>query len=863
MTDFGVSRLPGEAVLLGGSRPWQAPECSRGAYFKIEEAKRTDIYSFGMLVWRTFLDGDPFKLLGEFQGSTSKIRRENRNQAVADLKENDQLVQHVCKSLALSDRFTRVQLEMLCEVVEATLAREPAHRELDVTRLIRLLSKNQWYEARHPVAPARIPLDIDAHFLDLEKWWHEFARVSPVVHSLIVTGLLESIHESPDEHFHIIEDHKVSASYQLALCYANGIGVSFSPKSCMEWLSFAANNGSVKASQVQNKIAEALEITPTNFSNPWTSSHETIGIDTPFESISGDDAQSDVGMEVRSGGSQSASSVSDKEPSGISFLGAAEGRRYSELNSLLSAGIKPPISEDGVSPLHFASSWDITQAKDLIPQLIKAGADIDAIARRGPTVGGTPLMWSLHEDHVQHSKLLLQNGANPLVCLADGENALSLAARTHSTSHLRMFLTYVRAVEVQDRFSAILEGCLSGVSRFARLVRHGSHWKTSAVESLSILKDWDILYSGVEHFNEALMSALEHCVSNAYTRMNTDVQIAAIRTNKLDAILLGNLLRESVLHFNKELFIALLEYGVPVDGTFDQEKSLLHLCAKIPDHSVAAADFAPLLLARGGDLEARDVKGLTPWMDAILERKWDLADLLMKAGADPLAVDNESYNIMGLCIKAINVGSIKYLLKYCAKHALIQEQAFIVNPKLNISALQLAASLQLPRAHGMKLEVLGVFFNIFPSYGIKPEQRHHRSGGLYPDILPHATALDIAAVRGNVYAVKNLVKKGSHHEGDGEEAIRRARAALAKLDDDDNDAAMTMSPTSPPRRHDDGMKRKNLERCIFIIENWDSDVKGVRRVADDWTNMRTMDESNVPLSWEMVVFDYRSRKNVA
>ena len=68
--------------MLGGSRPWQAPEFSRTAYFKIEEAKRTDVYSFGMLLWRVFLDGDPFESLGDIEGKTPKEKRQSRNDAI-------------------------------------------------------------------------------------------------------------------------------------------------------------------------------------------------------------------------------------------------------------------------------------------------------------------------------------------------------------------------------------------------------------------------------------------------------------------------------------------------------------------------------------------------------------------------------------------------------------------------------------------------------------------------------------------------------------------------------------------------------------------------------------------------------------
>ena len=185
--------------MLGGSRPWQAPEFSRTAYFRIEDAKRTDVYSFGMLLWRVFLDGDPFKSLGNIEGKTPREKRQSRNEAIAALKDEDHLVQHVCASLALSQNFTRPQLEMLCEVIGMTLVKDPSHRELDMERIIRLLTPNNWYEARHPIPPKRLPIEVDAHLLDLEKWHSEFERVSPVVQTLMALGFQDCA-QGPSEH---------------------------------------------------------------------------------------------------------------------------------------------------------------------------------------------------------------------------------------------------------------------------------------------------------------------------------------------------------------------------------------------------------------------------------------------------------------------------------------------------------------------------------------------------------------------------------------------------------------------------------------------------------------------------------------
>lgn len=63
--DFGFSLVEGfesDTVWLGGTRPWQAPEVQHAV--PITEAKHSDTYSFGLLVWYLALDGrDPFKRL--------------------------------------------------------------------------------------------------------------------------------------------------------------------------------------------------------------------------------------------------------------------------------------------------------------------------------------------------------------------------------------------------------------------------------------------------------------------------------------------------------------------------------------------------------------------------------------------------------------------------------------------------------------------------------------------------------------------------------------------------------------------------------------------------------------------------------
>ena len=574
LTDFGVLRLPDGGLMLGGSRPWQAPECSRGAYFKIEEAKRTDIYSFGMLIWRVFLDGDPFKSLGEFDGKTDKERRHKRNDAVAALKEDDRLVQHVCSSLALSEMFSRPCLEMLCEVISITLVTDSSKRELDLGRIIRHLTPNNWYQARHPVAPARLPLEIDANLLDMEKWHLEFDKASPVVQKWVASGYADYAEGRSDDSEKNYREKRTAAAYQLGICYANGFGVDYQPDMCLKWLSFAAEGGSEKAQEALPKLSQAFNKSASTltFRDPWARTDDTTSeLDSSWASDFGDTSK---GNQVATG------------PPQWTYLNAAEGCRYDILEDLLSKQTqKPSTSEDGVSPLHFVSSWDIQKAEGLARRLVAAGADINARAKRGSTIGGTPLMWSVFGDHIAQSSVLLKLGADPMAVtdnFANGDDALTLAARLHQTAHLRLLMEHVPPTVIHGQLRRLIEAVAGGESRFTRMTRHGKRWTTAAIETLTFLQTWNSLFPDTENFEDLLVPALVGCLKSPYGRMNTDVQYALVRKVGVKPVQLEELLRDSVMTWNDSLFNALLEYDVPIACVSARKKSLLHLCAKIP-----------------------------------------------------------------------------------------------------------------------------------------------------------------------------------------------------------------------------------------------------------------------------------------
>ena len=607
LTDFGVSRLPSGELVLGGSRPWQAPECHRGAYLRIEDAKRTDIYSFGMLLWRVCLDGDPFKSLGEFEGETAAERRRERNQSITRKKDSDILVQHVCNSLALSDQFSRAQLDMLCEVISITLLKDPSRRELDMRRIIRLLTPDNWFQPRHVLPPARLPIDVHTNLLDLEKWHSEFEGISPVVQSFIVQGYrdyaLSPQHELQSDH----EEKRSAAAYQLAVCCANGFGGKFHPSECIKWLTFAAERGSQHAQDSLPRFFEAFPRASTPSRNPWSDdSNSTLSSSWGSDFISS-------GLKPLNKENPSSSTASSE-----TFLSAAENCNYFLIEKMLDEGIKPTaVSADGVSPLHFLSSWDLTKAEKIGGRLITAGADINAIAERGSTVGGTPLMWSVYGNHVKSSLILLKLGADSMVAERNGEDALVFAAKLHLADHLRLLLENTRPAHVRGHLHRLIEAAAGGESCFTRINRHGKDWQSAATDTLELLQGWNVLFTEATTFKELVMSAVHRGILSPYGRMNTDVQMEFLDYAKVGPSGLNEMLRESILSYNEDLLVALLDRGASVNSKWGG-KTLLHLCAKIPDHSLAATAFAPRLLTQGSALDSPDDNGITPCKPCLL-----------------------------------------------------------------------------------------------------------------------------------------------------------------------------------------------------------------------------------------------------
>lgn len=100
-------------------------------------------------------------------------------------------------------------------------------------------------------------------------------------------------------------------------------------------------------------------------------------------------------------------------------------------------------------------------------------------------------------------------------------------------------------------------------------------------------------------------------------------------------VYMGSPLHVAVARGSVEIVTLLIEAGANVDaeGVGSQRKAHpLHIAARVNGGAVAS-----LLLERGAKVDSRDQEGRTPLTIAASNGQTEIAELLLKAGADPLA----------------------------------------------------------------------------------------------------------------------------------------------------------------------------------------------------------------------------------
>jgi serine/threonine protein kinase len=155
LSDFGCSSilLEGFEILINipQSTPWYAPELKgRTQPFTISEAKKTDVFSLGLLaLWLFFgsdlvsnvdtqLDDDSMDLDADAEAYYK--RREEWAKLIEAKKENDELIQLALETLNQDILFPDHEKELWRAFFKKTLPSQPHSRACDASELLKILA---------------------------------------------------------------------------------------------------------------------------------------------------------------------------------------------------------------------------------------------------------------------------------------------------------------------------------------------------------------------------------------------------------------------------------------------------------------------------------------------------------------------------------------------------------------------------------------------------------------------------------------------------------------------------------------------------------------------------------------------------
>jgi serine/threonine protein kinase len=142
LTDLGYSAISVDDTFLPKTWPWVAPEWNKRR-FDVPRAKKTDIYSFGMLcLWIMFSSGQVIhnpSVDGKSSTLCTPPDECSDPEGIQAMRDKDKLPALAESLINNSEGLDKEQRERLIQFFEKTVRTDPEHRELDIIKLLKLL----------------------------------------------------------------------------------------------------------------------------------------------------------------------------------------------------------------------------------------------------------------------------------------------------------------------------------------------------------------------------------------------------------------------------------------------------------------------------------------------------------------------------------------------------------------------------------------------------------------------------------------------------------------------------------------------------------------------------------------------------
>lgn len=142
LTGLGYSGISVDGTNRSNSWPWVAPEWNKTCS-EIPRAKKTDIYSFGLLCfWIMFSSGQIKQNAREGSNSSRlcpPLDEYSDRENIQAMRDKDSLPALVGSLINSSEELDQEQRERLIQFFEKTVRTDPENREFNIIKLLKLL----------------------------------------------------------------------------------------------------------------------------------------------------------------------------------------------------------------------------------------------------------------------------------------------------------------------------------------------------------------------------------------------------------------------------------------------------------------------------------------------------------------------------------------------------------------------------------------------------------------------------------------------------------------------------------------------------------------------------------------------------
>lgn len=316
---------------------------------------------------------------------------------------------------------------------------------------------------------------------------------------------------------------------------------------------------------------------------------------------------------------------------GTPLMLAAEKGDLNNCELLLKCGANPlALDRDGWNALHYASKF----GKAEIVRLLSSNKQLlDSKTKNG----GTPLMIASDEGHQEVCEVLLKCNANPFAVDEANWNAMHLAADAGKMEMIKILLAYKGLIDSKTK---------QGTTPLMIAAQKG-HLETCEV----LLKANANLIETNEFGENVMHFAAKAGKTNVIQLLSTCKQLVDSRTiiARFPILFPGQ-------KGHQELCDIYSRSGIFPLPTYDYRWNAMYLATE------ELVDVVRSLLVFQRPMESKDGRGDTPLIIAAANGHLETCEILLKSGADPLAVNRYNWNSMHSAAESGNVEILRMFL---------------------------------------------------------------------------------------------------------------------------------------------------------------------------------------------------------